>query len=234
MPKTLHGGTFNLEYGRDPERVAAEVAKLFVKHRLDFLAVQEFSDYVRAFRAKRGFQVFPTDSGAESGVLVRAGLLTDKPSTHTYGDGWTTIRGGHFPKAVHHQIRIDGWLYVRSVHWPTPSSWPGGHPDAPPERLDDLIATAKGVRRYLAWPCVSNARLAAGDWNEPPSTAGTYSPRWVAEMAGAQIAVPESLAGHGRIDYAIAKGCRVEGIFKDTTITEFSDHEPVIFKVVKG
>jgi hypothetical protein len=234
MPKTLRGGTFNLRYGRDPDQVIGEVARLFVKHHLDFLAVQEFSDYRNTFAARRGFQVVPTTGQCESGILVRLGVNIDKRSVHTYGDGWITIRGGHFPPAVHTEARLDGWLCVRSVHLPTPTEWEDGRVTAPPERLDDLIATMRGLRRYLNHPGFVNARLVAGDWNEPPHTTGQYTPSWLANTTSSNLAAPQSLAGHGRIDYVIGKGCRVEGIFKDTAIAELSDHEPVIFKVVKG
>jgi hypothetical protein len=72
-----------------------------------------------------------------------------------------------------------------------------------------------------------------GDWNEPASTLGIYSPRWIANQAGARIAVPTSRAGHGRIDYVMYVNCKVTHIFKDTSIPEWSDHEPVIFTVTK-
>lgn len=234
MPKTLRGGTFNLEYGRDPIRVVAEVARLFTKHALDFLAVQEFSDYRDRFSVQRWCNVVPTTGACESGIIVRDGLAIDKRSVHVYGDGWITIRGGHFPAAVHNEARIGGWLYVRSVHLPTPTFWNDGRVRGPEERLDDLAATAEGLRRYFQHPAWINARLAAGDWNEPASTPGEYAPSWIAARSGADVAVPTSREGHGRIDYAMAKGARVEGIFKDVRIPELSDHEPVIFKVVKG
>lgn len=233
MP-TLRGGTFNLEYGRVISRVVKEVGNLFAKHRLDFLAVQEFSDYRNAFRDTGGFQVIPNLGGCESGIIVRSGLAIDKRTVHTYGDGWITVRGGHFPAAVHNEARLDGWLYVRSVHLPTPTFWVDGRVKAPVERLDDLAATVAGLRRYFGHPSFLNARLAAGDWNEAPTTTGRWSPSWLAHETGATINAPTSLAGHGRIDYALVKGARVEDIFKDTRIPELSDHEPVIFKVVKG
>ncbi len=92
----------------------------------------------------------------------------------------------------------------------------------------------EGLRRYLSHPGFWNARLVAGDWNEPPQTRGMYSPQWLANMTRSHLRYPLSREGHGRIDYAIGKGCRIEGIKKDLLIPELSDHEPVIFKVVKG
>jgi hypothetical protein len=232
--KTLRGGTFNLRYGRDRHRVVWEVSRLFDKHNLDFLAVQEFSDYRNTFGESHGFNVVPDIGQCESGVIVRRGVWFDRVKVHTYGDGWITIRGGRFPAAVHNQVRLAGWLYLRSVHLPTPTEWEDGRVKAPAERLDDLKATMMGLRWYLGRPSIFNARLAAGDWNEPPSTDGRYTPQWLAETTHSQLAVPASREGHGRIDYAIGKGCRIKDIRKDTAIPELSDHEPVIFRVVKG
>jgi hypothetical protein len=234
MSKTLRGGTFNLKFGRDPKRVLTEVGALFDRHRLHFLCVQEFSDYRNTFHASRALDVVPVKGQCESGIIVRPGVRVDKQSVHTYGDGWITIRGGRFPAAVHNEARIGGWLYVRSVHLPTPITWSDGRIKGPHDRVDDLAATAEGLRRYFQHPCWVNARLAAGDWNEPPWTSGEYAPSWVATRSGARIAVPVSRAGHGRIDYGMVKGARIVGIFKDVKIPELSDHEPVIFKVVKG
>jgi hypothetical protein len=232
--KSLNGGTFNLRYGRKPYVVLREVTKLFTKHRLHFLAVQEFSDYRDTFARSYDFNVVPDPGQCESGIIVRRGIPFDKISTHVYGDGWITVRGGRFPAAVHNQARINGWLFVRSVHLPTPSEWEDGRLKAPAERADDLVDTMGGLQRFLGRPSFINARLVAGDWNEPPHTSGLYAPQWLARTTRSEIAAPQSLAGHGRIDYAIAKGARVVGIFKDTKIPELSDHEPVIFKVVKG
>ena len=232
--KSLNGGTFNLRYGRPPYLVLREITKLFTKHRLHFLAVQEFSDYRDTFARSHDFEVVPASGQCESGIIVRRGVPFDKVTAHTYGDGWITIRGGKFPAAVHNEARINGWLYVRSVHLPTPILWDNLVAKGPVDRVDDLAETAEGLRRYFQHPCWINARLAAGDWNEPPSTPGQYTPRWIATRSGADIQAPQSLAGHGRIDYAMSKGARIEDIFKDTKIPELSDHEPVIFRVVKG
>lgn len=234
MPTTLHGGTFNLEYGRTVTRVVSEVKSLFAKHHLDFLAVQEFSDYRNAFRDTDGLKVIPTTGACESGIIVREGVQVDKRSVHVYGDGWTTTRGGHFPAAVHNEARIGGWLYVRSVHLPTPTEWKDGRLKSPAERVDDLVATVRGLQDFFDHPAAVNARLAAGDWNETPDTRGRFTPHWLATETKADIAVPTSRAGHGRIDYALAKGCAVQGIFKDELIPELSDHEPVIFRVLKN
>jgi len=234
MPKVLRGGTFNLLYGRDPKRVLAEVGRLFAKHSLDFLAVQEFSDYRNAFRDLAGLKVVPTMGACESGLIVRSGVAVDKRTVHVYGDGWITVRGGRFPAATQNEARLNGWLYVRSVHLPTPTFWPDGRLQTPAERRDDLIATIAGLKRYFSHSSLVNARLAAGDWNEAPTTTGQWTPHWLAEQTGATIKVPTSLAGHGHIDYAMVRGARVQGIFKDTAIPELSDHEPVIFQVVKG
>lgn len=219
----MRGGTFNLKYGRPPERVAGECHELFGEYGLTFLAVQEADDYLDVLADR-----FHVIGSGESVLLVERGVPVDRVRRHVYGDGWTTVRGGHFPPAVHWQARLAGWLRVRSVHLPTPSEWRDGHPVAPPDRLDDLFATAVGLRWFLRG---TGARLAVGDWNEPPTTRGRYSPSWIAEEGGATIHAPESSTGHGRIDYAIASDCRVDELRIDDQVTEFSDHEPVIFRV---
>jgi hypothetical protein len=228
---TLRGGTFNLRYGRDPLRVKREVLGLFGKHRLDFLAVQEFTDYRDTFRDTTDYRVIPSGGQCESGTLVRRGITVDRRQQYIYGDGWTTTRGGRFPAAVHNEARLAGWLYLRSVHLPTPSYWADGQLMAPEDRADDLRATMRGLWKYLAHPGTRNAWLAAGDWNEPPGTIGRWSPRWLARTTGSRLRCPTSDEGHGRIDYAIVKGARIPDIYKDTVIPELSDHEPVIFTV---
>lgn len=232
--KRLRGGSFNLEYGRDPKRVLSEVNRLFIKHRLHFLCVQECSDYIQAFRTDPELVFIPTVGSVESGILVRRGVSISNKSSHIYGDGWITVRGGHYPAAEQYQALLAGWLYVRSCHLPTPSYWVNGNLRGPAERTDDLRATSRGLVRYFAPPSIFRARLVAGDMNEPPTTAGAFSPRWIAKVTRAALAVPVSRAGHGRIDYVIHKGCRITTIFKDTKIPELSDHEPVIFVVEKG
>lgn len=220
----LRGGTFNLKFGRDVERVVEECRKLFGEYGLAFLCTQETDDYVDALREE-----FVVVGAGESCVLVaRRGVKVDQIRRHEYGDGWTTVRGGRFPPAVHWTVRLDEWLRVRSVHLPTPSEWVAGHPVAPPDRLDDLIGTALGLRRYLRGP---NARLAAGDWNEPPETSGRYSPQWIAAESRSLIWAPKRSTGHGRIDYVMARGALVTDLHVDDVVTEHSDHEPVIFTV---
>lgn len=232
--KRLRGGSFNLKYGRDPHRVLWEIRQLFDKHRLSFLCVQEVNDYIAIIRASNDFVFIPTNEVSESGIIVRRGISISKKSKHVYGDGWTTVRGGHFPAAEQHQALLAGWLFVRSCHLPTPTFWHDGRVRTPRERMDDLVLTSRGMARYLLPPSFWRARLVAGDMNEPPSTLGAFSPAWIARTARAHLAFPKSREGHGRIDYVLFKGCRVTRIWKDTEISELSDHEPVIFIVEKG
>lgn len=235
MRKTLKGGTFNLEHGRDPDTVKLEVVNLLEKHHLDFLCVQEASDYKHILENVSGYVyvVGVTAGGKDNGILVKRRIKQDRVYFYTFGNGWTTVRGGHHPETSQNQVRLDGWLYIRCIHLPTPSDWRTGKPVGPANRLDDLISAVKGLRNYFRWPCIRNARIAAGDWNEPPETDGEYSPQWIARKSKANTVAPTSKAGHGRIDWVMYKGCSIRNIVKDTDIKEASDHEPVVFTVVK-
>jgi hypothetical protein len=151
--KTLRGGTFNLRYGRKPFVVLHEVSKLFTKHELDFLAVQEFSDYRETFARSHDFNVIPTSGQCESGIIVRRGIWFDKVKVRTYGDGWVTVRGGRFPAAVHNEARLAGWLYVRSV---LPLDR-GGQVDAPRGR-----STVWTISRRLPRGCAATSSILVG------------------------------------------------------------------------
>lgn len=234
----LSGGTFNLKYGRDHAKVKHEIEGLLEKHDLDFLCLQEANDYYSVLNKIDGYDYIagPDTTGRESTILVKSTLKQDKIKFKKYGDGWTTLRGGKHSPTGQTQVRIDGWLFVRSLHIPTPSGWKNGKIDdsvTPPERKDDLIASMKGLKRYLGKSTKRNARLAAGDWNEPPTTSGQYSPTWLRKTTKSSYHLPTSTAGHGHIDWMISKGIRVLSIIKDTHFKQGSDHKPVIFTVRK-
>lgn len=237
--KHLKGGSYNLLNSRKQEIVKDEVERLLTKHNLDFLAVQEANEYVRTLSQIDGYNYFTWRDGgrgaAENGVVVRADRTVDKFKGKFYGDGWTTEFGAPHVAAVQNQVRVDGWLLVRGLHLPTPSHWKNGKiVDTPLERKDDLIVSMNGLKRYFSFPSTKNARIAVGDWNESPTTSGEYSPAWLAESTKSKAYTPASFAGHGHIDWVLAKGCTVENIFKDLDIREASDHEPVVFTVVKN
>lgn len=46
--------------------------------------------------------------------------------------------------------------------------------------------------------------LLAGDWNEPPTATGRYSPHWIARKAHLGIYAPPKPGKHGLIDYALS------------------------------
>lgn len=235
MSNVLKGGTFNLRYGRPDDVVKGEVARLLFKHDLDFLCVQEANDYFKILPEIKGYKYFATNAypgGKESGILVKAELKTGKPAYDSYGDGFFNADGHHHAPLTFPRVTIDGWLRVGSIHLPVPSVWVNGVLDLPPRRLDDYLALAKKIYRFFRWSH-GQARLIAGDWNEPLSTKGKWAPGWIADKSGAEGKTTESKAGHGRIDYPIYKNCYVRNVRKDLEIAEGSDHEPVIFVVVK-
>lgn len=235
----LNGGAFNLLYGRDPEKVEAEVKALVKKHDLQFLNVQEAADYFEVLRSIPGFNYYTGSKDAHrgmrnNGVLVLDDLRVDKVRTLHYGDGWRTKTGSKSFGVTQQQVRLEGWFLDRSVHMPTPSHWEAGKiVHTPPERKDDLILNMRALDWYFRPPRVYNAACAAGDFNENPYTRGQYSPQWLEDRNRARIYVPTSRQGHGRIDWFIVKGATIQRVFKDTDIHELSDHEPVIAKGIK-
>ena len=236
----MTGGTFNLLYGRDDEQVKREVIRLLSKHDLDFLCLQEASNYFRVLNSIKGYTYLANRSewaASESTILVKDTHTFDKEKFIGYGDGWYRYGKKYKgPRPGMWQARLDGWLFVRSLHLPTPSFWSNGEIDdrTPGEREDDLIDGMNKLRRWFSYPSRRNARIAAGDWNEPISTRGEYSPQWLAEKTGATLHDTVSTQGHGRIDWVAAKGVEVTRIFKDTDVREGSDHEPVIFHLTRN
>lgn len=236
MAKTLRGGSFNLEFGRNKDTVRREVTRLLNKHDLDFLCVQEAKDYANVLDDIEGYDYFVDRTGRQganqTGILVKRGR-GKRFKALAYGDGWRTVDGNWHGPTYQAQVRVD-WLIVRSLHLPTPSDWVGGNLRSPLERADDLIASMRGLKRFFSWPCRLVARCAAGDWNEPLATIGRYTPRWLCNVTGARGRSPESREGHGRIDYPVVKGAKIVRVFKDLDIAEGSDHEPVIFVLTKA
>ncbi len=228
--KALKGGTFNLLNSRADQTVKEEVERLLSKYDLDFLCVQEAVEYRKVLDSIKGYKFYIQ---ADVGFLVKKHLKVDRVKKFTYGDGWITVRGGKHPAAGQVQLRIDGWLYARGVHLPTPSDWSYGKFVAPAARADDYVESAKGLLRYFRLPGLINGRIALGDWNENPETMGQYSPAWIAKARKAKTWAPESREGHGRIDYVMGKGVDVPHLFKAVDFNEKSDHEAVIFVVKK-
>lgn len=237
--KTQHlkGGSFNLRYGRQKAIVKDEVERLLTKHDLDFLAVQEAKDYTDMLKRIKGYNYYTWETGGrgadENGFLVRDTLKVDKVKGKFFGDGWTTVTGAFHVPSVMNTVRVDGWLHARTLHLPTPTNWVNGKLNATDERKDDYVACMKGLWRFLRPPSIKNARIALGDWNEIHSTQGEYSPGWLAKATNSKAFNPTSRAGHGRIDWVMAKGCVINNVRKDLDIAEASDHEPVVFSVTK-
>lgn len=226
-----------MEYGRDPQTARNEIIALTKKHNLDFLCLQEASDYKNELKTIPGYQYIVggwNHAFVQNPILVKDTLTVTKVKPVQYGNGWVTSNGPHHAGTVDTECKI-GWLKARSIHLPTPSEWVNGKIGGrtPEGRKDDLIAGMKSLQAYLRFPCVYVARIIVGDWNEPPTTSGEYSPRWLETKSKAKSYTPVSRQGHGHIDWVMAKGCVISNIFKDTDIKEGSDHEPVVFTVTK-
>jgi hypothetical protein len=236
MAKTMTGGFFNLRYGRPPGTVKSEVTRLLKKHDMDFLDVCEAADYFKVLREIKDYKYFATNAyrgGTESGILVHRDHKATDPVYGSYGDGWVTLRGGKHSPVTFPRVTIDGWLRSGSIHMPTPTTWVNGRLHAPPEREDDYLVSAHRIRRYLS---INDGltRQVAGDWNEPPTTMGEWSPGWIAKNTGSKLDYPKSFKGHGHIDYTITRRGEVHRIWKDLDIAEGSDHEPGVFMVSRG
>lgn len=230
---TLNGGSFNLRYGRPTEVVKGEVTRLLKKHDLDFLCVQEGTDYFGVLRDIKGYDYFATREiagGTECGILVKKAIPQGKPKYRNFGDGWITVRGGNHAPTVFPRIKIDGWLTVGSLHLPTPIYFNGDNVTGPAERVDDYMAIARKIYRYLKFG--KGSRIAVGDFNEPLSNTAKWAPGGIVRrIKGAVAQDTKSRAGHGRIDYVIGKNVELSNVRKDLEIAEGSDHEPVTFKV---
>lgn len=235
-PSTLKGATYNVERDRNPQQVQKWLGDFAKKNKLDFVQVQEINGYHKALEKIPGYHLvtFPKSKDhGESGILVKDDLLTKQAkSIQGEGGGWTTVRGGHAPPRAAVAVQLAGWLKVVSAHQPPSVDWKNGKPVGPENRVstykslsEKLLAFAKGEIKKDP----SQGLLIGGDWNEPASTQGKWSPQWIAQQAGMTTHGGVETHGHGRIDYEISKGCRVSNVKAGPT--GGSDHNIVTFDV---
>ncbi|MGE6761425.1 endonuclease/exonuclease/phosphatase family protein [Corallococcus interemptor] len=236
-PSKLKGATYNVERDRNPKDVQAWLGK-FAKHNdLDFVQLQEINGYHKALEKIPGYHLvtFPgaKDHG-ETGILVKDSLLEKQAmSIQGEGGGWTTVRGGHAPPRAATAVKLAGWLQVVSAHQPPSVDWNAkGQPIGPKNRVstykslsEKLLAFAK--RKIENHP--DQGLLIGGDWNEPASTKGKWSPGWIAQQAGMKTHGGVESHGHGKIDYAMSYGARVSNVRAGPT--GGSDHNIVMFTV---
>lgn len=235
MPDTLRGGTWNMLRDRNDDKVAARAVWIMDEFGLDFLCLQEATEYTAELRDAAGdrHQLLAVRDGSnarrESVVLVRRDLEHGAPwSLRVKGSWWITVRGGRAPDRHLTAAVLDGWLTVVSGHTPPSVRFRGGRMFGPARRVLSMRRFATRVRRFIRnRPHV----LVACDWNATDDARGRYTPYWIARTSGAQVVAPK-YGTHGRrtIDFAIVKGCEATARRSE----EYgSDHRLVIFEVTR-
>lgn len=118
---TLKGGTWNMLHDRDPVVVAAELLKLMDDHKLEFVCLQEATQYHRAVRATGTMLVAFDDARGvgETAIAVKATVTVSRTATHRLSRlGWP-LRPDLWHAPVYTTTALlDGWLRVYSVHLP--------------------------------------------------------------------------------------------------------------------
>lgn len=223
----MRGGTFNLLYGRDPEVVKKEVTFLLKEHDLDYLAVQESTDYRLVLHDIEGYSYYTGGSvnggaATEIGFLVRSDHEVTNVKNKAYGDGWwgTAAKTRMEPRNFL-TLTINGKHKKAVVHFPPNVNLKTGQPE---DRYLDSVALAKRCRGFLSGPSFKTREI-LGDWNTEPFIHVPYSPRWIANATGATLSSPDD-----KIDYALTKGLSVVTIKKVRTQRERSDHDLVIIE----
>ncbi|MDY7231910.1 peptidoglycan-binding protein [Hyalangium rubrum] len=234
-PSTLKGATYNVERDRNPQEVQKKLGNFAKSHDLDFIQLQEINGYHKALEKIPGYHLvtFPKSKDhGESGILVKDDLLT-KHAQYIQGEGgWTTVRGGHAPPRAATAVQVAGWLKVVSVHQPPSVDWKNGQPVGPENRVDTYKSLSEKLLAFAKRQLKNNpdqALLIGGDWNEPESTRGKWSPHWLAQQAGMNTHGGVKTHGNGRIDYEMSTGCRVSNVKAGPTLG--SDHNIVTFTV---
>ncbi|CAM4164234.1 peptidoglycan-binding domain-containing protein [Corallococcus exiguus] len=235
-PSQLKGATYNVERDRNPQDVKKWLGDFAKKNKLDFVQLQEINGYHKALENIPGYHLvtFPgaKDHG-ETGILVKDSLLQgQKTSIQGEGGGWTTVRGGHAPPRAATAVKLAGWLQVVSAHQPPSVDWKGGEPVGPKNRVSTYKSLSEKLLGFAQRKIAKNpdeGLLIGGDWNEPASTKGKWSPGWIAQQAGMTTHGGVESHGHGKIDYAMSYGCKVSNVRAGPT--GGSDHNIVMYTV---
>lgn len=235
-PSTLKGATYNVERDRDPKQVQKFLGDFVKKNKLDFVQLQEINGYHKALEKIPGYHLvtFPgSKDHGESGILVKDDLLArHATSIQGEGGGWTTVRGGHAPPRAATAVQLAGWLKVVSAHQPPSVDWKNGNPVGPEHRVSTYKSLSEKLLGFAQRQLKNNpeqALLIGGDWNEPASTKGKWSPNWIAQQAGMTTHGGAKTHGNASIDYELSAGCRVSNVKAGPTLG--SDHNIVTFTV---
>lgn len=221
----MRGGTFNLLYGRSPKVVQKEVEWILNHFQLDYLGVQESTDYRSVLHDIQGYEYFTGNSvnggaSTEIGMLVRNDHDVTNVKNKAYGDGWTGVHGPMKPRNFL-VLTIDGKHKKAVVHMPPSVDLARRVPE---DRHQDYAALARRCRAFLSGPSFKTREI-LGDWNNEPFVRARFSPSWIANETGATLSSPDS-----KIDYILTKGLNVVSIKKVNGAEENSDHNVVIYE----
>lgn len=241
MTTELAGGLWNARRDRDPELVRRYLRQIARQQRLDFVLLQEFSDYLGhlARHPIDGWRlvcpVHPGRGDDQNPILVRDVVSVERPRVMQMTDnGWWTVDGKPHAPVYSVAALLDGWLRVASIHAPVSVSWSGGQIAGPPQRveayLDHTARCARFARYRRRHPRTERRTLLGGDWNARTWERGRGTPADLAHRAGLTISEPAHRAGpgHDGIDYVLSDA-NVFGVRKHGT--GGSDHPFVTFVV---
>lgn len=146
--------SWNVQFGRNPQRVAEDLHQLLLVPDLDAVALQEAADYHQVIRevAKRdGWQVLmsPVAGRWHNVLLVRDAVATEAPRfTRLSPRGWRLVRGGRHAELWATSWLVGGWCRVVSLHLPPSVNWRRGRIYGPPMRVAAYVATMSKLRRW--------------------------------------------------------------------------------------
>lgn len=212
MATIINWGFHNLLYGRDQDRVAANVIRDFDALGLEVMGLTEANDYINEVAAL----------AKAKGYVLLVGRVKGKWSNHNallvrdpkaVSDHWGFVAtkpypmgGRMFPSSVSLAAIVHGIVWVVG-HAPV-HAWvatPRGR------RFIGKLARRVSYRFHIRRTALVFKRhpnhlvVAMEDWNGSPNSTGPDSPRGLARAVGGVILSTGLNTGHGEIDFAVAR-----------------------------
>lgn len=154
----LHIVSWNMRYGREPDRAARDLTSIISSQRPDVLALQEAADYHHAIHEvarQLGFVVLasPRPGRWHQVLMVRKALSVDLPRfVQLSPHGWWLVAGGRHRELWATSWLIGGRVRVVDLHLPPSVSWRGGRIRGPVMRVAAYVAAMQKLRRWaLRW-----------------------------------------------------------------------------------
>jgi hypothetical protein len=227
QPNRMKGASYNCKIHRNPAVVGKTVEHFLKSRDLDFMQLQEISQYRDVLKKIPGYKLITFKNSkdhGETGVLVRDEIAAKNAQSIEAETGWTNTEGGVAQPRAATSVKLAGWLRVASIHAPPGIDWVNGRPVGGEARIKSYQSlTQKLARAANRNPNV--AMLYGGDWNEGARTGGPGSPSWLAAKTGMKK-YPT-----GGIDWEMARGCVLENLRRGPT--GGSDHPLVTFTVIR-